>query len=82
MPCGREAVLFGGIAYFALNSFRGSLNNLHTVRTQLFRSPAFLIGGAVVTAAYAESIGASFAGDGVAAVKMVEEIIGRRAVAS
>ena len=38
-------VLFGGIAYFALNSFRKSLNNLHTVRTQLFRSPAFLVGG-------------------------------------
>jgi hypothetical protein len=38
-------VLFGGIAYFALNSFRKSLNNVHTVRTQLFRSPAFLVGG-------------------------------------
>ncbi len=43
---------------------------------------AFLIGGAVVTAAYAESIGAFYAGDGVAAVKRIDDIISRRAVAS
>ena len=35
----------------------------------------FLIGGAVVTEAYAKSIGASFAKDGVEAVKVVENII-------
>lgn len=35
----------------------------------------FLVGGAVVTQAYAESIGASFAKDGVAAVKMVDQLI-------
>ncbi|MFA5756476.1 MAG: homocysteine S-methyltransferase family protein [Smithellaceae bacterium] len=35
----------------------------------------FLVGGAVVTRAYAESIGASFAKDGVAAVKAVDELI-------
>jgi 5-methyltetrahydrofolate--homocysteine methyltransferase len=35
----------------------------------------FLIGGAVVTDAYAKSIGASFAKDGVEAVKVVENLI-------
>ncbi|HOU57285.1 MAG TPA: homocysteine S-methyltransferase family protein [Smithellaceae bacterium] len=37
----------------------------------------FLVGGAVVTQAYAESIGASFARDGVAAVKAVEQLINK-----
>jgi hypothetical protein len=37
-------VLFGAIAYFTLNGLRKSLNDVHTVRTQLFRSPAFLVG--------------------------------------
>ncbi len=36
---------------------------------------AFLIGGAVVTETYARSIGASFAKDGVEAVKVVEKLI-------
>ena len=40
-------LLFGGFAYLAGNRFRKSLNNLHIARTQLFRSPAFLVGGAV-----------------------------------
>jgi 5-methyltetrahydrofolate--homocysteine methyltransferase len=35
----------------------------------------FMIGGAVVTEAYAQSIGAFFAKDGVAAVKVVEKIL-------
>ena len=35
----------------------------------------FMIGGAVVTEAYAKSIGASFAKDGVEAVKVVEKLI-------
>lgn len=35
----------------------------------------FLVGGAVVTQAYADSIGASFAKDGVAAVKAIEHLI-------
>ena len=35
----------------------------------------FMIGGAVVTEAYAKSIGASFARDGVEAVKVVERLI-------
>ncbi len=35
----------------------------------------FLVGGAVVTEAYAQSIGASFAKDGVEAVKVVEKLI-------
>ena len=35
----------------------------------------FLIGGAVVTEAYANSIGASFAKDGVEAVRVVEKLI-------
>jgi 5-methyltetrahydrofolate--homocysteine methyltransferase len=35
----------------------------------------FMIGGAVVTEAYAKSIGASFAKDGVEAVKVVERLI-------
>lgn len=35
----------------------------------------FLVGGAVVTEAYAKSIGASFAKDGVEAVKVVENLI-------
>lgn len=35
----------------------------------------FMIGGAVVTEAYAKSIGASFASDGVEAVKVVERLI-------
>ena len=37
----------------------------------------FLIGGAVVTETYAQSIGASFAKDGVEAVKVVEKLIKR-----
>ncbi|MEE9913581.1 MAG: homocysteine S-methyltransferase family protein [Deltaproteobacteria bacterium] len=35
----------------------------------------FLVGGAVVTEAYAASIGASFARDGVAAVRVIDQII-------
>jgi len=35
----------------------------------------FLVGGAVVTEAYARSIGASFARDGVEAVRVVEQLI-------
>ena len=35
----------------------------------------FLVGGAVVTEAYAASIGASFAKDGVAAVRVVDQLI-------
>ena len=35
----------------------------------------FLVGGAVVTKAYANSIGASFAKDGVEAVRVVEKLI-------
>jgi len=38
---------------------------------------AFILGGAVVTEAYAQSIGASFAKDGVEAVKVVEKLIKR-----
>jgi 5-methyltetrahydrofolate--homocysteine methyltransferase len=37
----------------------------------------FMIGGAVVTEAYAKSIGASFAKDGVEAVRVVEKLIKR-----
>jgi len=35
----------------------------------------FMVGGAVVTGAYAQSIGASFAKDGVEAVRVVEKLI-------
>jgi len=35
----------------------------------------FLVGGAVVTRTYAESIGASFAQDGVAAVKIIDQLL-------
>lgn len=38
----------------------------------------FLIGGAVVTDAYAKSIGAHFAKDGVEAVKVVEKIVNKK----
>jgi 5-methyltetrahydrofolate--homocysteine methyltransferase len=38
---------------------------------------AFLVGGAVVTEAYAASIGASFAKDGVAAVRVVDQLINK-----
>ncbi len=37
----------------------------------------FLVGGAVVTEAYAESIGASFAKDGVAAVRIVDQLLNK-----
>ena len=37
----------------------------------------FLVGGAVVTEAYAESIGASFAKDGVAAVRVVDQLLNK-----
>ncbi len=37
----------------------------------------FLIGGAVVTEAYAASIGASFAKDGVAAVRVIDKLINK-----
>jgi 5-methyltetrahydrofolate--homocysteine methyltransferase len=46
-------------------------------RTKGIRT-AFMAGGAVVTRAYAESIGASFAKDGVAAVKLVEQMLGEK----
>ena len=38
----------------------------------------FLVGGAVVTEAYAASIGASFAKDGVAAVRIVDRLINKQ----
>ncbi len=38
----------------------------------------FLVGGAVVTPSYADSIGARFARDGVEAVRVAEEILDRR----
>jgi 5-methyltetrahydrofolate--homocysteine methyltransferase len=37
----------------------------------------FILGGAVVTEAYAQSVGAFFAKDGVVAVKIVERLIKR-----
>ena len=40
------AVLYGGIAYFALDTLAKSGISLRTLRSQLFRSPAFLLGGA------------------------------------
>jgi hypothetical protein len=40
-------VLFAAISYFAMNGFRKSLNNVHLVRTQLFRSPSFIVGAAI-----------------------------------
>jgi 5-methyltetrahydrofolate--homocysteine methyltransferase len=45
-------------------------------RTREIHKP-FLIGGAVVTEAYAQSIGASFAKNGVEAVRVVEKLIKR-----
>jgi hypothetical protein len=38
-------ILFGGLSYLFLNGLRKSLNGMHTVRTQLFRSRPFLAGG-------------------------------------
>lgn len=38
----------------------------------------FLVGGAVVTPSYAESIGARYARDGVEAVRVAEEILDRQ----
>jgi 5-methyltetrahydrofolate--homocysteine methyltransferase len=37
----------------------------------------FILGGAVVTRSYAESLGAEYAGDGVEAVKVISRLIGR-----
>jgi 5-methyltetrahydrofolate--homocysteine methyltransferase len=37
-----------------------------------------MVGGAVVTEAYAKSIGASFAQDGVDAVRVVENLINKK----
>lgn len=45
-------------------------------RTKGIQNP-FMVGGAVVTDAYAKSIGASFAKDGVEAVRVVEKLIKR-----
>ena len=39
----------------------------------------FLVGGAVVTRAYADSIGAGYARDGVEAVKVALSLLGERA---
>ncbi len=47
-----------------------------TARAQGIKTP-FILGGAVVTAEYAASIGAAFAKDGVEAVKVVEKLIKR-----
>jgi 5-methyltetrahydrofolate--homocysteine methyltransferase len=38
-------------------------------------SASFMLGGAVVTESYAQTLGATFAKDGVAAVKVVDKII-------
>jgi 5-methyltetrahydrofolate--homocysteine methyltransferase len=45
-----------------------------TARVEGIKTP-FILGGAVVTEAYAHSIGAAFAKDGVEAVKVVEKLI-------
>ena len=39
--------LAGGISYLVLNGFRKSVNNVHTARTEVFRSPRFAIGAAL-----------------------------------
>jgi hypothetical protein len=41
------ALLGGGISYFWLSMFRRSVNNVHTARTEIFRSPRFAIGAAL-----------------------------------
>jgi 5-methyltetrahydrofolate--homocysteine methyltransferase len=47
---------------------------IRLVRAQGIKTD-FLVGGAVVTEAYAASIGASFAKDGVAAVRVIDQLI-------
>jgi len=47
-----------------------------TARARGIKTP-FILGGAVVTQAYAASIGAAFARDGVEAIKVVEKLIKR-----
>ncbi|UVK36370.1 hypothetical protein LHFGNBLO_003283 [Mesorhizobium sp. AR10] len=37
-------LLAGAFSYLVLNGFRKSVNNVHTARTELFRSPRFAIG--------------------------------------
>jgi 5-methyltetrahydrofolate--homocysteine methyltransferase len=37
----------------------------------------FILGGAVMTQAYADSLGAAYAKDGVEAVRVVEKLIGK-----
>jgi 5-methyltetrahydrofolate--homocysteine methyltransferase len=50
---------------------------IHLARAQGIKTD-FLVGGAVVTDAYAKSIGASFARDGVEAVKVVENLMKKK----
>ncbi|MEO5322485.1 hypothetical protein PV773_04095 [Mesorhizobium sp. CC13] len=37
-------LLAGGIVYFVLNRFRKSVDDVHTARTEIFRSPRFAVG--------------------------------------
>jgi 5-methyltetrahydrofolate--homocysteine methyltransferase len=50
---------------------------IHLARVKGIKTD-FLVGGAVVTDAYAKSIGASFARDGVQAVKVVENLMKKK----
>ena len=40
-------LLAGGFGYLVLSGFRRSVNNVHTARTELFRSPRFAVGAAL-----------------------------------
>lgn len=37
-------LLTGGIVYFVINRFRKSVDDVHTARTEIFRSPRFAVG--------------------------------------
>jgi 5-methyltetrahydrofolate--homocysteine methyltransferase len=52
-----------------------NMKNVVETATKEGLNPKFMVGGAVVTDAYARSIGATYAKDGVAAVKVVEKLI-------
>jgi len=41
------SLLGGAISYFVLSMFRKSVNNLHTARTEIFKSPRFAVGAAL-----------------------------------
>jgi 5-methyltetrahydrofolate--homocysteine methyltransferase len=63
-----------GLSALMTTTMVGMKQVIDAAAAEGLRTP-FILGGAVVTRAYAESLGAAYAGDGVEAVRVVEKLI-------